>query len=85
MYTDNTLYSTRPSSIATHRRVVKPNGSSVLRWGVFRRIVLSGGLRIVLAMRTTVASTVIIMEDASGRGSGGVVGALHRGPAVCAA
>jgi hypothetical protein len=36
-------------------------------------------------MRTAVTSVVIIVEDASGRGSGGIVGALHRGPAVCVA
>lgn len=36
-------------------------------------------------MRTTVASVVIIVEEASGRRSRGIVGALHRGPAVCVA
>jgi hypothetical protein len=36
-------------------------------------------------MRTTVGGVVIIVEDAPGSGSGGVVGALHRGPAVCVA
>lgn len=82
MYTtDNTLYLTRPSTVV-HRRAVKPGGSSILGRGVIRRVVLGRGLRIVLAMCTTVAGVVIIMEDASGRRGGGIVGALHRGPAV---
>lgn len=81
MYTDNTFYLTGPSTVV-HRRAVKPSGSSILRRGVIRRVVLGRGLRVVLAMRTTVAGVVIIMEDASGGRGSGIVGALHRGPAV---
>jgi hypothetical protein len=43
------------------------------------------GIRVVLAMRATVAGAVVIVENASGRWRGGIVRALHRGPAVCVA